>query len=107
CCFAALFLRQDAGAIASVSRALVANARAAFVPSSSVRNHMRSEQGKLYATRNAAAARRGPGACCGVGKRLGRKGAAPGATAGAASRRFGRLRFLEPMSFNRSIGIGW
>jgi hypothetical protein len=34
--------------------ALAANAKAAFVPSSSVRNHMRSEQGKLYATRIAS-----------------------------------------------------
>jgi len=60
---AALFPLQDAGPIAAVS--LAANARAAFVPSSSVRNSMRSEPGKLYARRTTQQ-RRGAGAALAV-----------------------------------------
>jgi hypothetical protein len=55
-----------------------------------------------------AAARRGPGACCGTGKRLGRKGAASVAVTRCREPTIWPPAIPRPpSSFNRSIGIGW
>src|SRR5262249_25708460 len=77
--------------------ALAANARAAFVPSSSVSNRMRSQLGKLYG-RRAAQQRRGAGAALAVASVNTWVEREPPSFAAAtsASGRFGRLLFLNP-----------